>query len=110
MGRTSYNISNPIQGFLYNSSSDAAIFLEPSSAAQDDLDGTCISPFYNISMQDFGSSFGQLINAWIQGSFYNRTLITTGSPFSTLFQTAVTGNGVSFAPSSDEDLSALIQN
>lgn len=105
-----YDISNPIQGFLYNSSSDAAIFLEPSPPAQDGLGGSYVSPLYNISMQDFGSSLGQLINAWIQGSFYNSTLITTRSPFSTLFQTVVTGNAASFVPSSDKDLSALIQN
>jgi hypothetical protein len=60
-----HDVSNPIQGFLYNSASDIAISLEPSSMAMHDPKGTYISPLYSISMVDFSHSFGQISNAWI---------------------------------------------
>jgi hypothetical protein len=53
---------------------------------------------------------GQLVNAWLHGSFYNSTLLMTGSPFSDLYQTAVAGNAASFVPTSDSDLTPMIRN
>jgi hypothetical protein len=108
-----YDISNPIQGFLYNSSSDSEIFLEPPSTAQYLPSGQQApfdSPLYHIPMLDFGYNIGQLVNAWLHGSFYNSTLLMTGAPFSDLYQTAVTGNAASFVPTSDSDLTPMIQN
>jgi hypothetical protein len=108
-----YDVTNPIQGFLYNSSSDSAIFLEPASTAQYLPSGDEIpfdSPLYHMPIKDFGNNLGQLVNAWIHGSFYNSTLVMTGAPFSDLYQTFLEGNAASFVTASAKDLTALIQN
>jgi hypothetical protein len=102
-------LASPIQSFLYNLSSNAAIFLQTASIAQPDLDDSYISPLYNISMTDFGRRFGQIINAWIHGSFHNSSSIIIGSPFSSLLPDQG-GTAVSFVPVSGTDLTTLIQN
>ncbi|KAE9362946.1 hypothetical protein N431DRAFT_423284 [Stipitochalara longipes BDJ] len=104
---------NPIQGFLYNSFSNSEIFLEPSSTSQYLPNGDEIpfdSPLYHMSLEDFGNNLGQLVNAWIHGSFYNSTLIMTGANFTDLYQMALDGNAPSFVPASRADLTSLIQN
>ena len=104
---------NPIQGFLYNSTSNTEIFLEPASTSQYLPSGAVIpfdSPLYHMSLEQFGNNMGQLVNAWLHGSFYNSTLIMTGANFSALYQMALDGNAASFVPASRDDLSAMIQN
>lgn len=108
-----FDVTNSIQGFLYDSSSDSSIFLEPASRSQYLPNGDEIpfdSSLYHMSIDDFGHNLGQLVNAWIHGSFYNGTLLMTGASFSDLYQTAVDGNAASFVPSSEKDLTSLIQN
>ena len=109
----SISAENPIQGFLYDSSSNAEIFLEPSSTGQYLASGAEIpfdSPLYHMSLTQFGDNLGQLVNAWLHGSFYNSTLIMTGANFTDLYQMALNGNAPSFVPATQEDLNAMIQN
>jgi hypothetical protein len=63
-----------------------------------------------MTLNEFGNNLGQLVNAWIHGSFYNSTLIMTGANFTDLYQMALDGNAASFVPASREDLTAMIQN
>lgn len=106
--------SDPIQGYLYNSSSNANIFLQANLLDQVGVNGGNIpfsSPLYDMSMVDFSHNLGQIVNAWLHGSFYNSTLILTGAPFTDLYQTDDgTGNAPSFVAASDAGLTSLIQN
>jgi hypothetical protein len=105
-----YDLSNPIQGFLYDAPSNLAILLESASLGLDPSNGPLESQLYNVSMEDFAHRFAQLVNAWVHGSFYNNTAITTGAPFSFIHQTAVSGNAASFIATPDAALPPLIEN
>ena len=103
-----YGLTNPIQSYIYNPTSEIGILSRESSVGLVTSNGQ--TPLLQLPLQDFGDRFGQIINSFIHASMWNATPYVTNAPFQGMVFNLVGGNNASFLPATTADLNAMIQN
>lgn len=105
-----FGLTNPIQSYIYDPTSEIGIISGESSIGLDSSTENAQSPLSQLPLEDFGDRFGQIINSFIHGSMWNATPYVTNAPFEGMVFNLVGGNNASFVPAMTADLNAMIQN
>lgn len=100
---------NFIQNYLVNPVDEISILSAEISTEREE--GPGLTPLANLTLEQFGERFGQVINAYMHASQFNATphLLNPDS-YHEIEAVLTGGNNASFVPASPSDIYAMIQN